>query len=210
MANTETVNIIPKNSAPADMSQLRNLSCTPLFSKLLESFILEEIKGETKLSRDQYGGLKGVGADHFLIGTWQSILEPLEDQRAAVTLLSIDFEKAYNRMNHNACGCVTALDSLGASQATTGLVRAFLYGRTMSVKIGQARSNPRTVPGGSPQGSILGNYLFCATTNSLTQNINYTVEEATSFSVRFLSRTPYNDCNNLCSYLATSKGRRTV
>ena len=25
----ESVNVIPKNSAPADMSQLRNLSCTP-------------------------------------------------------------------------------------------------------------------------------------------------------------------------------------
>ena len=36
----ETVNIIPKNNAPANMGELRNLSCTPLFSKVLESFIL--------------------------------------------------------------------------------------------------------------------------------------------------------------------------
>ena len=48
------------------------------------------------MSNNQYGGIKGIGADHFLIGTWQAILEPLEDQRAAVSLLSIDFEKAFN------------------------------------------------------------------------------------------------------------------
>ena len=93
---SETVNIIPKNSSPEDMTQLRNPSCTPLFSKLLESFILEDLKEETRLSNDQYGGLKGVSANHFLIGTWQSILEPLEDNRAAVSVLSIDFEKAFN------------------------------------------------------------------------------------------------------------------
>ena len=28
-------------------------------------------------------------------------------------------------------------------------------------------SNPRTVPGGSPQGSILGNFLFCVATREL-------------------------------------------
>ena len=38
----------------------------------------------------------------------------------------------------------------------------------MSVKIGKTLSTPRNVPGGSPQGSILGNYLFCATTDCFT------------------------------------------
>ena len=117
------MSIIPKTSAPTEKSQLRNLSCTPLFSKLLETFILEQLKKETKLSNDQYGGMKGIGADHFLIGTWQSILSTLEDPRAAATVLSIDFEKAFNRMSHSAC--ISALTSLGASKSTLGLVYAF-------------------------------------------------------------------------------------
>ena len=38
---SETVHVIPKNSAPTGLSELRNLSCMPLFSKLMESFVLD-------------------------------------------------------------------------------------------------------------------------------------------------------------------------
>ena len=35
----------------------------------------------------------------------------------------------------------------------------------MRVKVDSVLSAPRPVPGGSPQGSILGNFLFCCTTD---------------------------------------------
>ena len=80
--------------------------------------------------------------------------------------MSVDFEKAFNRMDHNAC--LDSLTRLGASEADTELVACFLRQRTMSIKVGSEFSQPRTVPGGSPQGSILGNFLFCATTDEFT------------------------------------------
>ena len=89
----------------------------------MEAFILDELKKETSLSADQYGGLKGVSANHFLIGTWQTVLESMEDiSRAAASILSIDFEKAFNRMGHDAC--LNALKRLGAKPGTLGLVHA--------------------------------------------------------------------------------------
>ena len=54
--------------------------------------------------------------------------------------------------------------------ATISLVSAFLHGRTMAVKMGREMSEPRLICGGSPQGSILGNYLFCITTDGLGQD----------------------------------------
>ena len=162
----ETITVIPKSPAPTSLSELRDLSCTPLFSKLLERFILEELKKETKLSPDQYGGIRGSGPDHFLTATWQEILECLDgNDGGAAALTSIDFAKAFNRMSHQAC--LKSLQEHGASEPTTSLVSAFLYGRTMSVRIGSNYSNPRPINGGSPQGSILGNYLFCITTDNL-------------------------------------------
>ena len=75
---TETVTIIPKNSNPSGLSECRNLSCTPLFSKVLEAFVLDELRKETKLLDSQYGGLKGMGVDHFLVKTWDELLTGLE------------------------------------------------------------------------------------------------------------------------------------
>ena len=162
----EMVTVIPKNSCPASMGELRNLSCTPLYSKLLETFVLEELKKKVKLSDSQYGGMKGCGVDHFLVDTWHQILNHADDHRAGTNLVSIDFEKAFNRMDHQ--HCLNALQAKGATAGPLAMVNAFLCNRRMSVKIGETASAPRDVPGGSPQGSILANFLFCATVDSLS------------------------------------------
>ena len=99
----ETVTVIPKNSSPASLSELRNLSCTPLFSKVLESFVLQKLKGEVKLSPSQYEGIKGRSTTHFLLDTWDTVLTALEHNNSAVNLTSIDFEKAFNQMDHLKC-----------------------------------------------------------------------------------------------------------
>ena len=161
----ETVCVIPKTSRPSELGQLRNLSCTPLFSKVLEYFVLEQIKTEITLKATQFGGLKGSGVDHYLIETWDTILRCLEDSRAACTLASIDFEKAFNRVSHEQC--LLAAQRKGASSATLALIRAFLTGWTMSVKVNSALSSPKSVPGGSPQGSLMANVLFCIVTEQL-------------------------------------------
>ena len=164
---SETVSVIPKNSAPSDISELRNLSCTPLYSKVLESFVLERLKKQVKLSPKQYGGIKGSSTEHLLIDTWNNVLSSLEEREVAANLISVDFSKAFNRMDHQKC--IEALAELGADEQAIKWVSAFLYNHTMSVKIGENLSHPRTVPGGSPQGSILGNFLFCATTDCFTK-----------------------------------------
>ena len=160
---SETVTVIPKCARPKSLGELRNLSCTPLFSKVMEHFLLKRLKEETKLSPTQFGGLKGTGVDHFLIETWDKILRSLEDNRAAASIISIDMEKAFNRMCHNQC--LLAAERLGASDTTIRMIRAFLTKRSMKVKILGTQSRARMAPGGSPQGSILANYLFCMTTD---------------------------------------------
>ena len=99
----ETVSVIPKTTSPANMGELRNLSCTPLFSKVLEFFVLKDIKNSVCLADCQYGGISGVSTDHFLVKSWDTIMSNLEDREAAASILSVDFEKAFNRMDHGEC-----------------------------------------------------------------------------------------------------------
>ena len=50
----------------------------------------------------------------------------------------------------------------------------------MQVRIGNTLSTPQKINGGSPLGSILGNYLFCITTDQLEQGIDYSKWSATN------------------------------
>ena len=55
----EFVTIIPKKSSPESLSDLRNISCTLLASKIYESYVLDWLKLEVSLRSNQYGGLRG-------------------------------------------------------------------------------------------------------------------------------------------------------
>ena len=85
-------------------------------------------------------------------------LQALEEPRAAVLLTSIDFAKAFNRLDFN--HCLTTLRDKGASNPALKVVSSFLSDRKMMVKIGSTFSKPRGVLGCVRQGSILGVFLF--------------------------------------------------
>ena len=163
----EFVTIIPKKTNPVDLSELRNISCTLLASKMYESYLLDWVKEEVKLRGNQYGGMKGLSTDHLLVGLWQKVLENAEDYRAATVITSIDYSKAFNRMSYQEC--LTALARNGASSPVLELIATFLTDRVMMVKVGSTLSRPRPVNGGCPQGSILGVFLFNATIDDLEE-----------------------------------------
>lgn len=47
--------------------------------------------------------IKGLGIDHFLCDLRHDIIMKLENQTAATSLVSIDFSKAFDRMDHREC-----------------------------------------------------------------------------------------------------------
>ena len=155
---TEYVTPIPKKTMPQSPGDLRNISCTQLFSKVYESFVLEWLGSQIQLRPNQYGGVKGSGTEHFLVNLWQKVLENIEDPRAGSLLTSIDFAKAFNRLDFS--HCIRSLTTRGADNNLTRIVASFLSGRVMRVKVGSDLSNPRQVLGGVPQGSLLGVFLF--------------------------------------------------
>ena len=155
---TEFVTPIPKGTAPETPGDLRNISCTKLFSKVYESFILKWLAGQVKLRTSQYGGVKGSGTEHYLVELWQKTLENIEDPRAGSLITSIDYAKAFNRLDY--AHCIRCLLAKGADKNLVRIVASFLTHRVMRVKVGSELSQPRPVLGGVPQGSLLGVFLF--------------------------------------------------
>ena len=155
---TEFVTPIPKSTAPQSAGDLRNISCTLLFSKVYESFILKWLGQQVRLRDNQYGGVKGSGTEHYLVELWQKVLENIEDPRAGSLLTSIDYAKAFNRLDYS--HCIKCLKAKGADPNLIRIVASFLSDRVMRVKVGSSLSEPRPVLGGVPQGSLLGVFLF--------------------------------------------------
>ena len=144
----EYVTVIPKGRSPEKIDQCRNIS------KILETFMLEKARGEISLKTNQYGREPECVPTHFLIDMFDHVASSLEDNRAAVVMTAIDLSKAFNRLTHQTC--FRELAKKGASTAILQVVAAFLTGQTMAVKVGMAKSSPRTVNAGAPQGSVLG------------------------------------------------------
>ena len=156
----EFVTIIPKGLNPEDLGQCRNISCTNLFSKVLESFMLDWSWSQISenLQKNQYGGQKNCGTDHFLADLWTGLMEDLEDNRACASLVSLNFSKAFNRLDH--AHVLRSYARLGASTQVISLFASFLSGRTMRVKVADTLSSPRRVNGGAPQGSCAGVQIY--------------------------------------------------
>ena len=148
----EFVTPIPKKSLPTSVNDLRNISCTALFSKVYESFVLGWLGEQVGMRSNQMGGMKGAGTEHYLVELFQLILEALEDPRAASVITSIDYSKAFNRLDFG--HCLRALANKGALTEIIAIISSFLTSRTMSVKVGQELSNPRIVLGESFRGQF--------------------------------------------------------
>ena len=74
----------------------------PWLRRVLESFALEWARAVITPSSAQYGGETGYGPAHFLIEIYDFFASYLQDNRAAVTVSSLDYSKAFNRLTGNA------------------------------------------------------------------------------------------------------------
>ena len=160
----ETTVVIPKVPNPESLGDCRNISCTPFLSKVMEGVLLDDLRESIPPDVLQYGGIKKCSVDHLLVDLFEGILCPMEGGASSL-ILGLDYERAFNRLDHGEC--LAQLRHLGATQASVELVASFLTGRTMQVRICHLLSTHHALNGGSPQGSILGCFLYCAATQQI-------------------------------------------
>ena len=99
---TETIIPIPKTISPGSFDDIRPISMTTLWSKILELYVASFTLDETghNWKNNQYGGRKGSSTDHVLVGLWDKILTGLDSGSKAVVLSGIDFSKSFSRSSH--------------------------------------------------------------------------------------------------------------
>ena len=165
----EHLTVIPKCKTPESESDCRNISCTNFLSRVYETFVLKWSQETVQPKYNQYGGQKGCSTYHFLAETFDSITEHLEDTRAASVLTSIDYSKAFNRVEH--LPLLKSFVNKGAPTQIVRLLASFLSGRQMTVRMVNSNSQLRYVNAGATQGSVLGTYVFNVATDDLEDGI---------------------------------------
>ena len=152
---------LKKVQNPKSEDELRIISLTSFFSKTCENFVIKwlmEYVGD-KIDMKQFGGQKGNSITHYIIEFVNFILYNRDMTNPhAVLALMVDFRKAFNRQNHNIL--VTILSKMGVPGWLLQIVISFLSDRELIVKYKDGQSGRKYLPGGSPQGTRLGMFLF--------------------------------------------------
>ena len=180
---TEYGTPLQKISNPVNEDDLRIISLTNFFSKQFENFViiwLLKYVG-SQLDCGQYGGVKGSSISHYLINFINFILfnQDLAVPQAVVAVM-VDFSKAFNRINHNTI--ITILSQMGVPGWLLNIVIGFLTDRELIVRHKGGSSGRKALPGGGPQGTKLGLFLFLILINAagyphLEQNLGKKVTE---------------------------------
>ena len=113
----------------------------------------------SKLDWNQFGGQKGNSVAHYLIEFINFVQYNQDLRNIQATLATfIDFSKAFNRQDHNVL--ITLLCDLGTPGWLLNIVVGFLENRCLTVSYKDEKSTLLQLPGGGPQGTILGLLLF--------------------------------------------------
>ena len=80
------------------------------------------------------------------------------DLPIAILACAVDFSKAFNRQNHNIL--MVKLSDMGVPGWLLNLVMGFLSDRVMLVRYKGFTTDSKPLPGGGPQGTLLGLLLF--------------------------------------------------
>ena len=183
----EHITPIGKIPEPQSESDLRPISLTPFFSKVAEHFVVDWLLSfiGPKIDIRQFGGSKGNSITHYLIEFINFILSSQENcEPTAVLACMLDFSQAFNRQNHVIL--VTKLSDMGVPAWLLKIVISFLKDRTMVVRFKGTTSSVRSLPGGGPQGTLLGLLLFLVLINDMgfenqTNNVGESITKKINF-----------------------------
>ena len=152
---------LKKVSNPLNEDDLRIISLTSFSSKVYEGFVMDWLMKYVghKIDWAQYGGLRGNSISNYLIELTNFVLynQDLKNPQAVLAMMA-DFSKAYNRVSHNIL--IEILSDMGVPNWLLKIVMAFLSERELILRYKGKSSSQKALPGGTPQGTRLGMFLF--------------------------------------------------
>ena len=177
---------------PESEDDLRNIAKTQFLSKVYESFVADWLLPIIRPFLDPgQCGLKGFSITHYLIKLLHFTHSVIDlKQPHAVLAACVDFSKAFNRVSHNLL--VQDLFDMHTPSWLLNILVSYLSGRSMVMSHMGHVSTSRALPGGGPQGALLGGIIFIVKFNAaflrppIPPHIKGPISKSSSLKVKFV------------------------
>jgi hypothetical protein len=157
-----------KNGDVSQLSNTRPISVLPVFSKVLETIMKQQLvtyfEKNNLLSDSQYGFRSGRSTTSALLSLVKTISEAFESNDY-VHLSPCDLSKAFDVVPHVVL--LAKLSRYGVGGTAFRFLTDYLSNRKQVVSLRGASSGTRDIRHGVPQGSVLGPALFKIMINDL-------------------------------------------
>lgn len=157
-----------KSGNKTDPSNFRPVSVLPIFSKIFEKIMLNQMLLHFNLNnlfhRQQYGFMKGRNTVDAGVSLFKLIFDAWENAHNAIGIFC-DLSKAFDCVDH--ATLLIKLEHYGFKDVNLAMIRSYLEDRIQKVEVNGFRSSGSKVRIGVPQGSILGPFLFLVYVNDL-------------------------------------------
>ena len=158
-----------KKGNDTDPSNYRPISCLPIFSKLLEKFVVNQLRTFSEknslIDKSQLGFQRGISTCDALVRLTEILYNGLDKKMHNINVL-IDLTKAFDTVNIETL--LMKLEFYGIRGASLAWLKSFMTNRRQYVAIRGTNSSTVSLGNhGLPQGSTLSPALFLFYINDL-------------------------------------------
>ena len=162
----ESVKPIPKKKLPETVKDVRPISITPIFSKILERLVRQELRHDVS-NQMHVNQFSRIGTDMYIAYMMHDAAVVADRCGSFQIQLFFDFSQAFNSVSHT--HVLQAAASLGARPHILRILSSYLSGRKSLVYWNDTKSSLRPINGGAGQGTILSSDIFTIAVNGLPE-----------------------------------------